>query len=220
MPLSAREVEIVALMAQGLFNHEIAGRLFLAGETVKTHIHHVLGKLGARSRTHAVAIALREGLIEKDRLPARELAEQAPSVPFVDLTPVHADIAGAVVGDIVGLIRTGVFINGPQVRQFEKAFAEHCGSTACVGLASGLDALRLALLAGGIEPGDEVIVPAYTFAATIEAVVQAGGEPVLVDVDEHDYTLDPAAVEAAVTERTRFLLPVHLYGQMADMVAL
>jgi dTDP-4-amino-4,6-dideoxygalactose transaminase/DNA-binding CsgD family transcriptional regulator len=219
-PLSAREMEIVALMAQGLFNHEIASRLFLAGETVKTHIHHVLGKLGARSRTHAVAIALREGLIEQDRLPARELAEQAPSVPFVDLTPVHADIAGAVVGDIVGLIRTGVFINGPQVRQFEKAFAEHCGSTACVGLASGLDALRLALLAGGIEPGDEVIVPAYTFAATIEAVVQAGGEPVLVDVDEHDYTLDPAAVEAAVTERTRFLLPVHLYGQMADMVAL
>ena len=207
-------------MAQGLFNHEIASRLFLAGETVKTHIHHLLGKLGARSRTHAVAIALRQGLLEEDRLPARELAERAPSVPFVDLGPAHAGIAGAIVGDIVGLVGTGAFTNGSQVRQFEKAFAEYCGCANCVGVASGLDALRLALLAGGIEPGDEVIVPAYTFAATIEAVVQAGGEPVLVDVGERDYDLDPAAVEGALTTRTRWLLPVHLYGQMADMVAL
>lgn len=218
--LSAREIEILTLMAQGLFNHEIASRLFLAGETVKTHIHHLLGKLGARSRTHAVAIALRQGLLEEDRLPARELAERAPSVPFVDLAPAHAGIAGAIVGDIVGLVGTGAFTNGSQVRQFEKAFAEYCGCANCVGVASGLDALRLALLAGGIEPGDEVIVPAYTFAATIEAVVQAGGEPVLVDVGERDYNLDPAAVEDALTSRTRWLLPVHLYGQMADMVAL
>jgi dTDP-3-amino-3,4,6-trideoxy-alpha-D-glucose transaminase len=113
-----------------------------------------------------------------------------------------------------------VFTNGPQVRQFEKAFAEYCGCTHCVGVASGLDALRLALLAGGIEQGDQVVVPAYTFAATIEAVVQAGGEPVLADVSERDYNLDPAAVEEVLTARTRFLLPVHLYGQMADLAGL
>jgi dTDP-4-amino-4,6-dideoxygalactose transaminase/DNA-binding CsgD family transcriptional regulator len=218
--LSAREVEIVKLMAQGLFNHEIASRLFLAGETVKTHIHHVLGKLGARSRTHAVAIALGQGLLEDDQLPALGLADAATSVPFVDLSATHAGISGAIVGDIIGLVETGAFTNGPQVRQFEKAFAEYCGCTNCIGVASGLDALRLALLACGIEQGDEVIVPAYTFAATIEAVVQAGGEPVLADVSERDYNLDPAAVEDVLTPTTRFLLPVHLYGQMADVVAL
>ena len=86
-----------------------------------------------------------------------------------------------------------------------------------MGVASGLDALRLALVAAGIEPGDEVLVPANTFIATVEAVTQAGGRPVLVDVSEHDYNLDPAAVEAALTPRSRFLLPVHLYGQLADM---
>jgi dTDP-4-amino-4,6-dideoxygalactose transaminase/DNA-binding CsgD family transcriptional regulator len=215
--LSAREVEILTLMAQGLFNHEIASRLFLARETVKTHIHHVLGKLGARSRTHAVAIGLRQGLIEDRPLPAgRDLVS---TVPFVDLSGAHAGSSGAIVGDIVGLIETGKFTNGPQVKQFERAYAEYCGAAECVGVASGLDALRLALLAAGIEPGDQVIVPAFTFAATLEAVVQTGGEPVLVDVGEHDYNLDPQAAADAVTPRTRFLLPVHLYGQLADMAA-
>jgi dTDP-4-amino-4,6-dideoxygalactose transaminase len=89
-----------------------------------------------------------------------------------------------------------------------------------VGTSNGLDALRLGLLAAGIEAGDEVIVPANTFVATFEAVVQAGAVPVAVDVSESDYNLDPALVERAVTERTRFLLPVHLYGQLADMTAL
>ena len=89
-----------------------------------------------------------------------------------------------------------------------------------MGLASGLDALRLALLAAGIEPGDEVIVPAMTFVATIEAVTQAGGRPVMVDVGESDYCLDVDAPSAHVVgSRTRFVLPVHLYGQMADMRA-
>ena len=103
---------------------------------------------------------------------------------------------------------------------FESAFAAYCGSRHCIGVSSGLDALRLAFLAGELEPGDEVILPANTFAATVEAVVQAGGRPVLADVSEQDYNLDPAAVEAALTPRSRFLLPVHLYGQMADVVAL
>jgi dTDP-4-amino-4,6-dideoxygalactose transaminase len=141
-------------------------------------------------------------------------------VPFLDLRHVHDGLKAEILSDLSDLIDTNAFTNGPQVRQFEEAYAEWCGSRHCVGLASGLDALRLALLAAGIEPGDGVIVPANTFIATFEAVAQAGGRPVPVDVGESDYNLDLGAVEAAITARTRFLLPVHLYGQMTDMRAL
>jgi dTDP-3-amino-3,4,6-trideoxy-alpha-D-glucose transaminase len=141
-------------------------------------------------------------------------------VPFVDLAPSHAPVADAILRDIAELVGSGAFSNGPQVAAFEREFAAYCGVEHCVGLASGLDALRLALLAAGIAPGDEVIVPANTFVATFEAISQAGGVPVPADVSERDYNLDPAAVEAAITPRTRFLLPVHLYGQLADMRAL
>src|SRR5205807_4291518 len=113
------------------------------------------------------------------------------------------------------LIDSGAFINGPAVREFEEAFADYVGTSAAVGVASGLDALRLGLLASGLEPGDEVIVPAHTFVATLEAVTQAGGRPVLVDIREDDYTVDVEQVRTAVTTRTRFVLPVHLYGRMA-----
>jgi dTDP-4-amino-4,6-dideoxygalactose transaminase len=106
------------------------------------------------------------------------------------------------------------------VREFEQAFAAYCGTRHAVGTGSGLDALRLALLAFGVGPGDEVVVPAQTFVATLEAVTQAGARPVLADVSPADYALDPAATAAAITPRTRCLLPVHLFGQMADMVAL
>ncbi len=109
---------------------------------------------------------------------------------------------------------------GRRFKEFEEAFAAYCERAFCVGLASGADALRLSLIAAGIEPGDEVLLPANTFAATATAVVQAGGWPVIVDVSERDYNIDPAAVEAAITARSRFLLPVHLYGQLADMQAL
>jgi dTDP-4-amino-4,6-dideoxygalactose transaminase len=112
------------------------------------------------------------------------------------------------------------FTNGPHVETFEDAFARYCGRRHGVGLASGLDALRLGLLALGLEPGDEVIVPAMTFIATVEAVVQAGGVPVLADIREDDYGLDCAGVEDAITPRTTFVLPVHLYGQLADLEAL
>ena len=138
-------------------------------------------------------------------------------VPFLDLHGMHAGIKEEILADVADLIETSAFSNGPAVAEFERAFAEFCGTSSCVGVASGLDALRLALVAAGIEPGDEVLVPANTFIATVEAVTQAGGRPVLVDVSEHDYNLDPAAVEAALTPRSRFLLPVHLYGQLADM---
>jgi dTDP-4-amino-4,6-dideoxygalactose transaminase len=139
------------------------------------------------------------------------------SVPFLDLRPSHAPLKDAILEEFASLIESGAFTNGRQVGAFEEAFAAFCGVRNCVGVASGLDALRLGLLAAGLEPGDEVIVPAHTFVATLEAVSQAGGRPVVVDICEDDYNLDVARVEAAVTARTRFVLPVHLYGQMADM---
>jgi dTDP-4-amino-4,6-dideoxygalactose transaminase len=144
----------------------------------------------------------------------------AAGVPFLDLAPSHAPLKAAILEEIAELIDSGAFTNGPQVAAFEKAFAEFCGAQHCVGTGSGLDALRLALIAAGAQPGDEVILPANTFAATLEAVIQAGAKPVLADITENDYNLDPAAVEAAITPRSSFLLPVHLYGQLADMSAL
>jgi dTDP-4-amino-4,6-dideoxygalactose transaminase len=142
-------------------------------------------------------------------------------VPFVDLSPSHGEeLKRAILDDIADLIDSGAFINGPQVAAFEEAFARYCGSAYCVGVASGLDALRLVLLATGIEPGDEVIVPANTFIATLEAVTQAGGKPVVVDVGDSDYNMDVSAAESAMAPRTHSFLPVHLYGQMTDMQAL
>lgn len=141
-------------------------------------------------------------------------------VPFVDLGRIHAPLKAQILADVGALVDSGAFANGPAVAEFERAFADFCGTAFVVGVASGLDALRLSLIALGAGPGDEVIVPADTFIATVEAVAQAGALPVLVDVSESDYNLDVAAVEAALTARTRALLPVHLYGQLADMRAL
>ena len=145
-------------------------------------------------------------------------ARRAVKVPFLDLRPVHEPLKAGILADIAELIDSvGVHERPRPCAEFETAFARFCGTRECVGVASGLDALRLGLLAAGIEPGDEVIVPAHTFVATFEAVTQAGGVPVPVDVGEDDYNLDVAAVEAAVGPATRFVLPVHLYGQLADM---
>jgi dTDP-3-amino-3,4,6-trideoxy-alpha-D-glucose transaminase len=141
-------------------------------------------------------------------------------VPFLDLGPSHAVVKDEILSDFGGLIETNAFINGPHVAAFENAWAAHCGTAKCVGVASGLDALRLGLIAAGIERGDEVVVPANTFAATFEAVTQAGGRPVPVDVSVADYNLDFDAAAAAMTPRTRFVMPVHLYGQCCDMRAL
>ena len=141
-------------------------------------------------------------------------------VPFLDLSLIHAPLKDAILTDLGGLIDRSEFINGPQVAAFEDEYAAFTGTRRCVGLASGTDALRLGLLAAGLKPGDEVIVPANTFIATLEAVRQAGGVPVPVDVNEGDYGMNVDAAAAAIGERTRALLPVHLYGQMADMQAL
>lgn len=156
-------------------------------------------------------------MTDLDLLPAER--GTTSSVPFVDLAPANELVREGVLADLDGLIRSGAFINGPAVAAFEEQFAEYCGVAFCVGVASGLDALRLALIGSGVE-GGEVVVPALTFAATFEAIVQAGAIPRVVDVTEHDYNIDPAAVDAAISSRTRAVLPVHLYGQLADMRAI
>jgi dTDP-4-amino-4,6-dideoxygalactose transaminase len=138
-------------------------------------------------------------------------------VPFLDLEPIHQGLKNDLLADFGKLIDSGAFVNGREVEEFERAFAAACGVADCVGVSNGLDALRLALLAVESEPGDEVLVPAMTFAATLEAVLQAGLRPKLVDVSEADYCLDPAAASAAASGRTRVVLPVHLYGQVADI---
>ena len=139
------------------------------------------------------------------------------AIPFVDLRASTDAIREGLVGDIEELLDAGAFINGPAVESFELEFAAACGRRWAIGTASGLDALTIGLRALALEEGDEVIVPAMTFVATFEAVVHAGGRIVVVDVTETDACMDPAAVAAATSTRTRFLLPVHLYGQMADM---
>jgi dTDP-3-amino-3,4,6-trideoxy-alpha-D-glucose transaminase len=144
-------------------------------------------------------------------------AADTVAVPFIDLPGLDAPLKRRVLVEIERLIDLGAYTNGPAVSAFENSFAEYCQSHACVGLASGLDALRLALLASGIQPGDEVIVPAMTFVATFEAVAQVGAVPVPVDIREGDYGLDPDLTERAIGPRTRAVLPVHLYGQMSDV---
>jgi len=142
---------------------------------------------------------------------------RAEHVPFVDLIFVTRPIRDDVLRDLAQLMDRGAFVNGSPVSDFESAFAAAVERGHCIGLASGLDALRLALAAIEIGAGDEVIVPAMTFVATFEAVAQVGATPVPVDVRGDDAGIDVDAAAAAITPRTRAILPVHLYGQMADM---
>jgi dTDP-4-amino-4,6-dideoxygalactose transaminase len=138
-------------------------------------------------------------------------------VPFLDLksqnTPLLAEINHA----IQEVIDSTAFAGGPFVFQFEEDFSAYCHAKYCVGVGSGTEALWLTLLALGVGPGDEVITVPSTFMATAEAITYCGATPVFVDVDDRTLTLDPAALEAAVTPRTRAIIPVHLFGQPADM---
>jgi len=139
-------------------------------------------------------------------------------VPFVDLTASNGPVRERVLQRIAETMDRGDFTNGQAVAAFERMFAGRLGRRHCVAVSSGLDALRLSLLASVLAPGAGVIVPAMTFAATFEAVVQAGGAPVVVDVGEDDDNLDVAETErVASSQGVTHLLPVHLYGQMADM---
>jgi len=139
------------------------------------------------------------------------------AVPLVDLAAQHATIASDIDAAMVRVTRRGDFILGEDVARFEEEFAAYCGARYAVGLDSGLSALELTLLAFGIGLGDEVITVSYTFVATASAISMVGATPVFVDVDPCTFTLDPGQLEAAITPRTRAIIPVHLYGQLADM---
>jgi len=141
-------------------------------------------------------------------------------VPFYDLAALHAEIRPEIDAAIARVLARGWYILGEEVERFEEAFARMAGARHCVTVGNGLEALTLTLRALGIGEGDEVIVPGATFIATWLAVSAVGATPVAVDVDERTLTIDPALVEAAVTPRTRAIIPVHLYGHPCDMAAI
>jgi dTDP-3-amino-3,4,6-trideoxy-alpha-D-glucose transaminase len=140
-------------------------------------------------------------------------------IPFLDVDAATAELRPAIDAAIARVLSSGRYLLGPEVEAFEAAWAAYAGAEHCVAVGSGLDALRFALEAHGIGPGDEVLVPGQTFIATWLAVSATGARPIAVDVDIH-HALDPAAAAAAVTSRTTAIVPVDLYGHPADHVAL
>jgi dTDP-4-amino-4,6-dideoxygalactose transaminase len=141
-------------------------------------------------------------------------------VPFLNLSAACDELRENLDGAVLRVLHSGSFILGPEVEDFETSFARYVGAEACVGLGNGLDGLRLGLMALGVGPGDEVIVPANTFIATWLAVSQCGAIPVPVEPLEATYNIDPDEVNNVITSRTKAIVPVHLYGQPADLDAL
>src|SRR2546422_5868837 len=157
------------------------------------------------------------------------------NIPFLDLVTPHLELEEELVSVFQSALKTAGFVGGRMVEDFERHFARFCGVGYCVGMASGTDALRLALIAAGVQPGDTVVTVPLTFIATTEAISQAGARPDFVDIDERTYTMDPEKLRSylesecvrspqtdrVVSKRTggpvTAVIPVHLYGQMADM---
>jgi UDP-2-acetamido-2-deoxy-ribo-hexuluronate aminotransferase len=138
-------------------------------------------------------------------------------IPFVDLRSQYQLLKEEIDGAIARVLEHSQFIMGPEVAEMEQALAAFTGAEHCIAVASGTEAMLISLMALGIGPGDEVITPAFTFAATAEVVVLVGATPVLIDIEPHTCNVDAALIEAAITERTRAIMPVSLYGQLADM---
>ncbi len=138
-------------------------------------------------------------------------------VPFLDLKAQHDPLKAELMASVQEVIDRNAFAGGPFVEKFEEEFAPFCQTRHAVGVGNGTDALWFALLALGIGPGDEVITVPNTFMATAEAISFCGAKPVFVDIDERTHTLDPRLLPRAITPRTKAIIPVHLYGQMADM---
>src|SRR5438128_3670538 len=144
-------------------------------------------------------------------------AKSQMKVPFLDLKAHHAPIIGEFDGAIREVIESSALAGGPFVERFEQEFAAYCGSKYAIGVGNGTDALWLALLALGIGEGDEVVTVPNTFFATAEAITYCKARPVFVDVDENTFTMNPAELKKSLTARTKAIIPVHLFGQPADM---
>jgi dTDP-4-amino-4,6-dideoxygalactose transaminase len=138
-------------------------------------------------------------------------------IPFVDLKAQYRSIKPEIDGAVARVFETGQFVLGDEVAAFETEFAAACGAPHAVAMSSGTAALQLALIAAGVGRGDEVITVPFTFVATVAAILYTGARPVFVDVESRSFTMDVSQIEAAVTPRTKAILPVHLYGQPADM---
>ncbi|QGT79556.1 aminotransferase class I/II-fold pyridoxal phosphate-dependent enzyme [Guyparkeria halophila] len=138
-------------------------------------------------------------------------------IPFLDLQAAYRELKADIDKAVARVLESGWYILGPEVEAFEQEFAAYCQADHAVGVGNGLDALVLALRAVGVRPGDEVIVPSNTYIATWLAVTQCGATPVPVEPYESTFNIDPERIEAAITPRTRAILPVHLYGQPADL---
>jgi dTDP-4-amino-4,6-dideoxygalactose transaminase len=139
------------------------------------------------------------------------------AVPFLDLQAAYLELRTDIDAAVKRVLESGWYVLGSEVEEFERQYAAYCGAQHCVGVANGLDALHLALRALGVGAGDEVIVPSNTYIATWLAVSQCGATPVPVEPHADTYNIDTMRIEAAITDRTRVILPVHLYGQPADL---
>lgn len=138
-------------------------------------------------------------------------------IPIVDLAAEYAEVGSAVEAEVIRVLRSGRWILGEETAAFEQEMAELVGTRFAVGVGSGTEALILALMAVGVGPGDEVVTTPFTFFATAEAIVWTGANPVFVDIEPGGFNLDPAGLEAAITQHTRAIVPVHLFGRIADM---
>jgi dTDP-4-amino-4,6-dideoxygalactose transaminase len=138
-------------------------------------------------------------------------------IPLADLKAQYLSIKDEIDQAVLSVLGSSQFILGKYVEEFERDFAAYCGVEHALGVNSGTSALHLALLAAGVGPGDEVITVPFTFIATVSAIRYCGARPVFVDIDPQTYNMDPAGLEAAITPRTKVIMPVHLYGQPADM---
>jgi dTDP-4-amino-4,6-dideoxygalactose transaminase len=139
------------------------------------------------------------------------------NIPFLSLKETYLELQSEIDEAVHNVLSKGIYILGDEVDSFEQEFANYCGTKYCVGVSNGLDALHLVLRAWDIGPGDEVIVPSNTYIATWLAVSYAGATPVPVEPDANTYNIDPLKIEAAITQRTKAIIPVHLYGQCANM---
>jgi dTDP-4-amino-4,6-dideoxygalactose transaminase len=141
-------------------------------------------------------------------------------IPFLDLKAQYKSIKPEIDKAVIGVLESTQFVLGENVAAFEREFAAYCGAKHAIAVNSGTSALHLALLAAGVGPGDEVVTIPFTFVATVSAICYTGATPVFVDIEPRSFTMDPSKLEKAITPRTKAILPVHLYGQMADMTAI